>query len=109
MGAADKKRARPAKTLEGRENQLIAEAVEMAAEQLANRTASAQVLTHYLRLGTVKAQLELEQIKQQNELLKAKTESLESAKRIEKLYEEAISAWRGYSGQPEQDEESYED
>lgn len=107
MGAPNKKRGGtrprrpPAKTLEGRENQLVDLAVDLAEKQLANGTASAQVLTHFLRLGTVKAKLEVEKIKQENLLLAAKTDALESAKRIEALYADALQAMRGYQGQEE--------
>lgn len=100
MDAANKKRGRrpPAITPEGRENELISLAIDLAEKQLAAGTASAQVQTHFLRLGTVKAKLELEKIKQENLLLAAKTDAIASAKRIEELYEEALSAMRSYQG-----------
>ena len=103
MVASNKKprRTAPAKTLEGRENQLVALAVDLAEKQIVAGTASAQVLTHFLRLGTRKAMLEVEKIKQENMLLAAKTEALESAQRIEELYAEALKAMRGYQGQEE--------
>lgn len=106
MDASKGKRGRPksrppAKTPEGRENQLINLAIDLAEKQLANGTASAQVQTHFLRLGTVRAKLELEKIQQENLLLAAKTEALESAKHIEQLYAEALKAMRSYQGQEE--------
>ncbi len=110
MGAANKKVRRPkslgppAKTLEGRENQLIGLSIDLAEKQLAEGTASAQVLTHFLRLGTVKAKLELEKIKQENLLLAAKTEALESAQRLEALYADALKAMRSYQGQEMEEE-----
>ena len=88
----------PAKTPEGRENRLIGLSIDLAEKQLAAGTASAQVQLHFLKLGTIKAKLELEKIKQENQLLAAKTEALESAKRIEELYEDAIKAMRLYQG-----------
>lgn len=94
-----KPRRRPkAATPEGRENQLINLAIDLAEKQLADGTASAQVQTHFLRLGTVKAKVELEKMKQESLLLAAKTESLESAKRIEELYEKALRSMREYQG-----------
>lgn len=92
------KRSRPALTPEARENQLIALAVDLAEQQLRDGTASSQVISHYLKLGSSKAALEKEKIAHENELLKAKTESIQSAKRIEEVYERALNAMRDYSG-----------
>lgn len=88
----------PAKTPEARENQMIGLAVDLAERQLREGTASSQVISHYLKLGTTKAQLEKEKLIHENELLQAKTESIQSAKQIEELYSNAISAMRTYSG-----------
>lgn len=95
---------RPALTPEARENQLIALAVDLAEEQMLNGTASSQVLTHFLKLGTEKAKLEREKLQYETELIKAKKSALESDKRIEALYEEAIKAFQGYSGQGDPDD-----
>lgn len=88
----------PALTPEARENQLIALAVDLAEKQLAEGTASAQVITHYLKLGSTRERLEKEKLKKENELLQAKREALESAKRVEELYSNALEAMRSYSG-----------
>lgn len=90
---------RPALTIEGRENQLISLATNLAEKQLREGTASSQVITHYLKLGSTKEKLEKEYLEQQLELTKAKTESLQSAKRVEELYANALDAMRRYSGQ----------
>ena len=103
------KKSRPALTPEARENQLIAKAINMAEEQLDNRTASSQVLCHYLKLGTVKAQLELERERKAIELLKAKANAMASNERMEKLYADALNAMRTYSGQTTTPEEDYDD
>lgn len=94
----NKTKRRPALTPEARENQLISLATNLAEQQLMDGTASSQVITHYLKLGTAKSQLELEKLKRENELLRAKTESIESAKRVEELYAKAIDAIKLYSG-----------
>lgn len=99
------KKMRPALTPEMRENQLVSLAVDLAAKQLEEGTASSQVITHFLKLGTTKAQLEKEKLEKENSLLTAKTEALQSQKRIEELYSEALSAMRKYNGQGESDEE----
>ncbi len=93
-----KKRGAPAKTVEARETELIGMAVDLAAEQLSAGTASSQVMTHFLKLGTMRAKLEMEKLQQENELLKAKTDALASAKRIEELYEQALKAMKSYQG-----------
>lgn len=92
----------PAMTPEGRENQLISLAVDLAEQQLLNGTASAQVITHYLKLGTTKEKLEKEKLARENELLEAKAENLKSQKKTEELYENAIKAMRVYVGVEEE-------
>lgn len=93
------RRMRPALSPEARENQLVSLAVDLAEEQLRNGTASAQVITHYLKLGSSREKLEKEKLALENELTKAKTEAAGSAKHIEELYEQAIVAMKKYSGQ----------
>jgi hypothetical protein len=94
----------PATTLDARENQLIAKAVDLAEEQLEKGSASAQVITHYLKLGTTRERLEQERLRQENLLLQAKIESLASAQKVEELYAKALLAMRDYSGQASDDE-----
>lgn len=94
----------PATTPEGRENQLISLAVDLAEQQMAAGTASAQVIVHYLKLGTTRERLEQDRLKGENSLLKAKVEALASAQNVEKLYAEALKAMRIYSGNPEPDD-----
>lgn len=90
---------RPALTPESRENQLISLAVDLAEKQLQEGTASSQVITHYLKLGSTKEKIEKEILEKQKELISAKTEAIKSAKRIEELYTNAIKAMRSYGGQ----------
>lgn len=106
-----KKRLPPATTPEARENQLISLAVDLAETQLSNGTASSQVITHFLKLGSSRDRIERENLKEKNKLLKAQTESIRSEKRVEELYEEALSAMRSYSGQDEvyDDYDDYDD
>ena len=88
-----------ANTIEGRENQLIAAAEELAFKKILDGTASSQLLTHYLKLGSVRAKLELEVLSNQNRLLEAKTEAIKSEQIHAGLIEEAIIAMSKYSGQ----------
>lgn len=99
------RKMRPALTPEARENQMISLAVDLAEQQLRNGTASSQVITHFLKLGTTVAQLEKEKLEQENKLLQARTEALESTKRVEELYEDAIKAMKKYSGGGDSDED----
>lgn len=99
-----KRKKRPALSPESRENQMIALAVDLAEQQLIDGTASSQVITHYLKLGSTKEKIEKEILSNQNELIKAKTENLQSAKRIEELYNEALDAMRDYSGKGHKNE-----
>ena len=94
---------RPALTPEARENQLISLAVDLAERQLQEGTASSQVITHYLKLGSTKERIEKEILEKQKDLITAKTEALHSAKRIEELYTNAIKAMRSYGGHNDSD------
>ena len=105
---AEPRKIRPALTPEARENQLIALAVDLVEQRLLDGTASSQETTHFLKLGSMKNKLEMEKLQEENRFLKAKTEALQSSKRMEEeLYLEAIKAMRRYSGQggsPDEDE-----
>lgn len=98
------RKLRPALTPEARENQLISLAVDLAEKQLMEGTASSQVITHYLKLGSSKERLEREKLEKETELLRAKTETLQSAQRVEELYSNALNAMRRYSGYGDLDE-----
>lgn len=93
------KKMRPALTPEGREQQLCSRAIDLAEKQLIEGTASSQVITHFLKLASTRNELEKEKLRKENELLKAKTESLQSMERIEELYSNAMQAMMSYGGQ----------
>lgn len=95
---AKRKRGRPAVTEEGRENQLVSLAIDLAEKQLEAGTASSQVITHYLKLGSTRERLEQERLHRENQLLDSKVEMMASAKRVEELYETALNAMRMYAG-----------
>lgn len=92
------RKPRPATTPEGRENQLISRAVDLAERQLIDGTASSQVITHFLKLASTRERLEQERLQRENLLLSAKVDQIQSAKRIEELYETALNAMRTYAG-----------
>lgn len=95
---------RPAISVEARENQLVSLAVDLAERQLREGTASSQVITHYLKLGSTREKLERERLEEENKLLKAKTKALENAEEVKVLYEQALKAMRNYAGQGEPDD-----
>ena len=92
----------PATTLEGREDQMIVAAVNLAEKQILDGTASAQVITHFLKLGSTRERLEQERLRRENILLESRANAIESAARVEELMKDAINAFRGYSGQSEE-------
>ena len=109
-GANEFRESRPASTPRGRENQLVSLAVDVAEQQMRDGVASAQVISHYLKLGSTREQLEQDRLRQENELLKAKVEQLASSQRVEELYGKALNAMREYSGQdPIEEDEDYDD
>lgn len=103
----DEKSSPPAASIEARENQLILLATNLAEKQLREGTASSQVIAHYLKLGSTRERLEQERIRYENELAGAKTAKIQSDRRSEELFQEAIAAMRSYRGIDEEGEEDY--
>lgn len=101
------RKVRPALSPEAREQQMISLAVDLAEKQLLDGSASSQVITHFLRLGTSRAELEKEKLKRENKVLEAKAKAIESSEEVKVLYENALKAMRNYAGYGEADE--YED
>jgi hypothetical protein len=104
----EESKRRPATTPEGRENQLVGDAIDLAEKQIRSGTASSQVITHFLKLGSTRERLEQQRLEHENELTRVKIEALESQKRVEELYLEALTAMRSYAGDftpPESDVE----
>lgn len=92
------RRRPPATTPEARENQMIAAAIDLAEKQLLEGTASAQVITHFIKLGSSREKLEQERLARENALLEAKIEGMASQARVEAMYTEALNAMRTYAG-----------
>lgn len=88
----------PALTPEAKENELIDLATRLAEMQLRNGTASAQVISHYLKLGTTREKLEKERLAAEVELAKAKRDRINSEQRSEEMFVKAIAAMREYQG-----------
>ncbi len=94
---------RPGLTPESRENQLIALAIDLAEKQLREGTASSQVISHFLKLGSTTNMIEKEILVKQKDLITAKTDALKSAKVVEELYKKAMDAMKIYSGNKSND------
>lgn len=99
-----RRRRKPATSPEARELELSSAAYDLAAEQIEMGTASSQVITHFLKAGSMRERLERQRIEHENELLQVKRENIEAQTRIEELYVEAIGAMRSYRGASDEDE-----
>lgn len=97
----ERRRAR-AHTPDAREQQLISLATDLAEKQLRDGTASAQVVTFYLKLGSSTEALEQERLGSVNRLLRAKTDAIADAKNSQVLFSNAVEAMRTYGGQPQE-------
>ena len=100
---------RPALNPESRENQLISLAVDLVERRLRDGTASSQETTHFLKLASQKSKVELERAKLENELIKAKTQSIKDQADMKTLYTNAIAAMRRYGGHASMDDEEDDD
>lgn len=91
-------RSAPGKTVEARENQLIALAVDQAEQMLREGRAPQSVLLHYLQLGASDYPLKKERLRRQNELFAAKAEAINRQDDLEELCKNAMEAMHRYSG-----------
>jgi hypothetical protein len=100
----------PATTLEGREDQLIAAAMDLVEKRIRGETASAQETVHFLRLGSRRNQLEQDKLVAENLVLQSRVKEMESRKSTEELYRRALNAIRGYQGLDveENEEDNYD-
>ena len=108
VNTTNKVKRRAAMSPEARENQLISEAVDLAEEQILNGTASSQVITHFLKLGSRKEQLEREKLENENELLRTRIKALESSEKSEEMYAKVLKAIKEYSGREDVDDGDYD-
>lgn len=97
-------RAAPGKTAEARERRMIALAMDQAEKMLEEGRAPVPVLQHFLTLGATDYPLRKERLQRQNDLFRAKKESLEKQDQMEELARNAIEAMQRYSGNYDQDD-----
>lgn len=99
-----RKPRRPATSAEARELELSSQAYDLAEEQIEAGTASSQIVTHFLKMGSTRERLEQQRISHENDLLQVKREAIEGQKRVEELYMQALDAMRSYAGQATPDD-----
>lgn len=97
---------RPPTSLEAQENLMISLAMQCAEKQLKEGTASSQVITHYLKLGSSKERIEKEIMEKQKALIEAKTKNLVSSSEAKELYSKALEAFKRYSGAANENDET---
>lgn len=97
-------RRQPATNPTDREQQMISYADQLAEKQLREGTASSQVITHYLKLGTSREHLEQEKLHNENLRLRAQIAQIESQQRSEDLMKEVLTAMRTYAGVDDDDD-----
>lgn len=99
----------PAQTAGEREDQLVSLAFDLVEERLIDGSATAAETVALLKMGTRREALEQERLKNENLLLSAKVDAMESAKRVEGLIGEALNAFKRYSGNLDEEEYTDED
>ena len=104
-----KRQSSPSMSPEAVENRLINKAYKAVEKRIDSGEATAMELVHFIKEGSLRKQYELEKLKKENELLRAKTEAISAQKEVKELYAEAITAFRRYSGMPVEDEEDVDD
>lgn len=110
MARAKRPEMRPATSEENRERQLVSLAYDLAERQLLDGSAPPATVNHLLKTGSSRERLEKSRLQKENELLAAKVEALQSAKRVEELYAQALDAMRAYNGHElDQEDEFYDD
>lgn len=112
MGERRRKGSSERRTPEGMESYLINLAMTRAAEMLEKGNAPAQIISHFLKLGTEKAKYEREKLKAETQLAVSRADLVESQRRSEETAAEALEAFKRYAGfseEEDEDEEDYDD
>lgn len=94
-------------TEEARENQMIELAMDLVEHRLRTGTATSQETTHFLKLGSVRARLDMKAAEKQIAVMDAKIKSLQDAGAKDSEYEKVIAAMKEYRG--ELTEEDFDD
>ena len=100
-----KKHEAPALTLETRENQLVALAMNLAEERLRDGKATSQEIVYFLKAGAPDEKLKRQLLEAQAELAQAKAAAIKAEKQNAELFAEAIAAFKDYSGETYEESE----
>ena len=103
------RREPPALTVEGRFDQLVALAVDLAEERLLDKSASNQLVAEIIRYGSQKEKLMRDKIQRETEMLAAKAEALKAQETSMRMIDEAMKAFAAYSGTPDESYDDFED
>lgn len=103
-----RKKSSPASSPQARENQIINLAYNEAEKRIRDGSATSQLLTFFLKLGSIREQMELEKMRSDLRLTEAKIKQIDEQKDIKELYEKAIEAQKRYRGNMFSDDEDEE-
>lgn len=109
MAASKSKRRPQASSPEIQETRMVNYAMQLAEKQLIEGTASPSVITHFLKIGSMRERKELERLENENKLLAARADIIESTKRSEELFVEAMKVFSLYNGTSRQNDEEDDD
>lgn len=98
MPTKEKSRRAPAMSKEAHDNTMISLANKCAEEQLRKGTASSQIICHYLKMGSERERLAVEQARADLELTRAKTKAIESSEQMQQMFQDAIRVFTAYRG-----------
>lgn len=99
----NKTKMTPAKTDEGHERKLITLAYKQAQTEMEAGKASSQVVTHFLKLGSIRAQAELKKLELEARLLEEKIQSERNSQQLSEMFATVLEALKSYSHQPPRD------
>lgn len=86
----------PQLTPEERENRLISLSYDAVEQRILNGTATAAEYVHFLKAGSLKQRQEMDKLREENALLRAKTSAIESEKERAIFYREVVDALQAY-------------
>ena len=77
---------------------MVSLAYDLVEQRLRDGTASATETTMLLKFGSMRERLERQRIEHENELLVVKKEAMESQRKSDELFREAMDYFRAYTG-----------
>jgi hypothetical protein len=96
----------PAINDEDQESKLISLAFSQAQKELEEQSASSQVITHFLRLGSQRAKIELQKLILENQLLEEKIVSERRNQDLSDSVQQVLAALKSYTYTPPGEEDA---